>query len=57
MAGKVVPMAYFPAENKPVDNPVWTARKNNIPYSAWKLMSVANLITGKHLYDAMNILA
>jgi len=50
-------MCYFPDAYKAVENPTWTARKNEIPYSAWKLMTVANLITGKHIYDAMNIVA
>ena len=54
---KVAPPCYFPEAFKPADNPTWTARKNDIDYSAWKLMSVANLITGKHIYDALNILA
>lgn len=49
-------MTYFPDAYKAVENPTWTARKNNIDYSSWKLMSVANLIRGKHIYDAMNIL-
>ena len=50
------PDAYFPAAYQAVENPTWIARKYNIKYSAWKLMSVANLITGKHSYDAMNML-
>ena len=36
---------------------MWIARKFNIQYSAYKLMAVANLITGKHIYDALNIIA
>jgi ribosomal protein L22 len=41
---------------KQPENPSWIARKHNIGYSAYKLMSVANLITGKHLYEALNVL-
>jgi hypothetical protein len=51
------PACYFPDAYKAVPNPTWTARKNNISYSAYKLMSVANLITGKHLFDAMNVIS
>lgn len=50
-----LPMTYIPAAYVPAVNPTWTARKNEVDYSAWKLMSVANLITGKHIYDAMAI--
>lgn len=53
---QAAPIAYFPEAYKPVQNPTWIARKHNIDYSAWKLMSVANLIKGKHIYDAMNII-
>jgi ribosomal protein L22 len=35
-------------------NPTWIARKFNVDYSAYKLMAVANTITGKHVYDALN---
>jgi len=38
-------------------NPTWIARKNNIDYSAYKLMCVANLIKGKHIYDALNVVS
>lgn len=54
---EATPETYFPDAYKAAENPTWVARKLNIPYSAWKLMAVANLITGKHIYDAMNILA
>ena len=51
------PACYFPDAYKAVPNPTWTARKNNISYSSYKLMCVANLITGKHLFDAMNVIS
>ena len=51
------PECYFPAEHIQPPNPTWIAKKLDIPYSSIKLMAVANLITGKHIYDAMNIIA
>lgn len=51
------PQVYVPSNYVAAVNPTWTARKNNVDYSAWKLMACANLITGKHLYDAMNIIS
>lgn len=54
---KSTPIAYFPAAYKVAPNPTWIARKNNIDYSAYKLMCVANLIKGKHIYDALNVVS
>ena len=54
---KQPPECYFPNEFVPPPNPIWIARKLGIHYSSYKLMAVANLITGKHIYDAINILA
>jgi ribosomal protein L22 len=34
-------------------NPTWTARKNDMKYSGWKLMAVAKAIQGKHLLEAL----
>lgn len=50
-------MIYVNSAYPKTQNPTWTARKNNMHYSSWKLMACANLITGKHIYDAMNIIA
>jgi ribosomal protein L22 len=47
------PECYFPAEHIQPPNPTWIAKKLDIPYSSIKLMAVANLITGKHIYDAI----
>ena len=43
--------------HKQAPNPEWAAGKKNIRYSAYKLVAVANLIQGKHLFDALNILS
>lgn len=50
------PQIYVNDAYKKTVNPTWTARKNDMHYSVWKLMACANLITGKQIYDAMNII-
>ena len=47
-----VPKCYFPQKEKKPENPTSFARHEGIPYSAHKLVMVANLISGKHVYDA-----
>ena len=47
-----VPKCYFPQKEKKTENPTFLARHEAIPYSAHKLVMVANLIAGKHVYDA-----
>lgn len=47
-------MCFFPAVYAPQENPTWIARKNNMSYSSWKLFTVAKLIKGKQIVDAIN---
>ena len=48
------PVCYFPHMYPKEENPTWTARKNDMKYSGWKLMAVAKVIQGKHLFDALS---
>lgn len=52
-----VPKSFFPGAIEKVENPTWLARRLDIPYSAWKLLMAANLIRGKHVYDAQGVLS
>ena len=47
------PVCYFPHMYPAEANPTWTARKNDMKYSGWKLMAVAKAIQGKHLLEAL----
>jgi len=51
-----LPKCYFPGTEKKTDNPTFKAKQEAIPYSAHKLVMVANLIAGKHVYDAKALL-
>ena len=49
-----IPKCYFPQTENKVENPTVMARHIGIPYSAHKLVMVANLIAGKQAFDAQH---
>ena len=51
-----LPKCFFPGSVEKIVNPTFFARRIDISYSAHKLVMVANLIAGKHVYDAQQVL-
>ena len=51
-----IPFCFFDEEYETVEGPTAICNRNGIRHSVHKLSNMAQMINGKHIYDAQNIL-